>query len=554
MNATLRLLGAQALLGTARRAPEFPVADTPPGRLLRDLAGAAGDGSADPEAAARLLLRGAGVLTLCARAGYVPPAAGEGDAAPPVCPAESRAVLSEGSPAVDLCRDIFGGRLVRLQWEAMTYLAERGMVLPPSLLAPALNMGRWSSAVRPMLARVIGERGLWLAALNPDWNLFATSAAGEPDPDAWEHGRPAQRQAYFQAVRERDPARARELFEQDMNAMDATERNALLDLFSIGLSMEDEDLLERLLRRDRGREVRRTAAALLARLPESRLVARMGERLLACMEEGADPSAREASRAGSLTGGLRRAASGLFRRLKAEKTEPFAPPETFDPAWAADLVSEKSPHKRFGPRAWWLYQMAAGVPLSWWTEHSGKRPADLLALAARSEWKDALLTAWIDVLRRAPNSEWARALLESGQGDGAHPGGGKSARFDLVAMLPPEEQEAERIRRVTPETLGELLNGPHAPADPGYRMSPELADRAVAAARARLTATGRDYGMTSLLRELALVLPVDRLDAAARVLGEAAGTSGDASPRYGEALGEFSALALRRRTLRACFS
>ena len=60
--------------------------------------------------------------------------------------------------------------------------------------------------------------------------------------------------------------------------------------------------------------------------------------------------------------------------------------------------------------------------------------------------------------------------------------------------------------------------------------------------------------MTALLRELALVLPVDRLDAAARVLGEAAGTGGDAPPRYSEALGEFSALALRRRTLHACFS
>ena len=550
MNATLRLLGAQALLGTARRAPEFPVADTPPGRLLQELAGAAGDKSADPEAAARILVRGAGVLTVCALAGYVPAASGEGDVAPPVCPAESRAMLPEESAAVDLCRDIFSGKLVRLQWEAMTYLAERGMVLPPSLIVPALNMGRWNSAVRPLLARVIGERGLWLAALNPDWNLFATSAAGEPDPDAWDHGRPAQRQAYFQAVREHDPARARELFEQDMNAMDAAERTALLELFSIGLSMEDEDLLERLLRKDRGREVRRTAAALLARLPESRLVARRGERLLACMTERAAPEAEGSS----WTGGLCRAASGLFRRLKAEREEPFAPPETYDPAWAADLVSEKSPHKRFGPRAWWLYQMAAGVPLSWWTEHSGKSPSDLLALAARSEWKDALLTAWNDVLRRDPNPEWARALLESGQGDAARSGDGRSGQFALVAMLPPAEREAERIRRVAPETLGDLLLGPHAPADPGYRMSPELADRSVAAARARMTATGRDYGMTALLRELALVLPVDRLDAAARVLGEAAGTGGDAPPRYSEALGEFSALALRRRTLHACFS
>ena len=72
MNAALRLLGAQALLGTARRAPEFPAADTPTGRLLQDLAvsgfgKSAGESPALNDAAgnssddsARLLLRGAG--------------------------------------------------------------------------------------------------------------------------------------------------------------------------------------------------------------------------------------------------------------------------------------------------------------------------------------------------------------------------------------------------------------------------------------------------------------------------------------------------------------
>ena len=187
MNTILHQLGAQALFGTARRAPELPVGDTPAGLLLRDLtsaAGASGGAGADPDEAARLLLRGAGVLAVCALAGHTPAASEAGDIPPSPCPAETRPVLPEGSPAIDLCREIFSGGSVRLQWEALQYLDERGMTLAPSLLVPALGMGRRNSALRPLLARLVGERGLWLAALNPEWKFFAASSAGEPDPEA----------------------------------------------------------------------------------------------------------------------------------------------------------------------------------------------------------------------------------------------------------------------------------------------------------------------------------------------------------------------------------
>ena len=44
------------------------------------------------------------------------------------------------------------------------------------------------------------------------------------------------------------------------------------------------------------------------------------------------------------------------------KKEFIVPPESYDPSWAEDLITEKSPLSRFGPRAGWLYQMASAVP------------------------------------------------------------------------------------------------------------------------------------------------------------------------------------------------
>lgn len=572
MNAALRLLGAQALLGTARRAPEFPAADTPTGRLLQDLAvsgfgkhagespalnDAAGNSSDD---SARLLLRGAGVLAVCELAAYVPEAARSDDVVPPLCPAESCSMLPEGEPITDLYRNIFSGKVIPLQWEALRYLAERRMVLPPSLLVPALNMARWNVSLRPMLARAAGERGLWLAALNPDWNMFALSSSGELAPEAWEYGRPTRRKAYFKAARGEDPAGARALFMQDMHSMDATERQALLELFSDGLSMEDEELLEQVLRKDRGREVRRTAAGLLSRLPRSRYVARMGERLLACMANAAQGTSEHEPAAPSWKEGIRHAASGLLKRLRGEKGILPVAPEKYDPSWAADFISEKSPFRQFGPRAYWLYQMAVSVPLAWWTEYCGGTPAELLALSEHSEWKSALQGAWCGALRREAEPQWARALLESGTKNAAWecPGSERLDQAELIRMLPPEERELKRIVRISPETLGEILTREITAEEEGYQLSPELAKRAIAALRARMSRKERDYEFCPIMEALALALPVDMLagvqDEILRDRPRSSSENTIERPWLSEGIAGFSAIALQRRTLHSYFS
>ncbi len=542
MDSRLRGFGSCALLGTARRPPSFSEEEFPRGSLVRELADAS---DSSPEGCARTLLRSAGALFLGGCAGYLPEKAEENLTVPDVAPDESRAMLPEDSPVADLCGEIFRGGQLRLQWEALSYLAGRNMVLPHSLLVPALAMGRTSPALRPLLARTAGARGLWLAALNPDWRMFATSSAdAELEMEAWEHGRPMQRQAFFLAARKARPEWARELFEQDLSSMDASERNTLLGLFVHGLCRDDEDLLETLLFKDRRREVRRTAASLLSRLPESRYVKRMGERLSFCMKAFLSATSQT-----GISGLLRMAAAAVGM---GDKADFISPPETYDKSWAADLISEKSPFSQFGPRAGWLYQMAAAVPPSWWTERTGKSAEEVLELFERSEWKKPLQTALGDAVLRTGDASLARAMLKSMKKGGVWPSSsGRSLDvFALAAMLGREEREDAWERLLSPDTFTDLLQDIRMRQELDYRMSPLLASRAVAVLKDRmLSAKSRDYALAYVVDELAMVLPADELEKARRMLESlpVSDLNRDVSDR-------FSAVAGKRLALGAYFS
>ena len=541
MDPRSRLFGSFALLGTARRSPSFPEAEFPSGSLIRDIADAS-DGS--PEGHARALLRGAGVLRMCGRAGYLPAVDEALSEIPGPSPEESRDMLPEDSPVTALCGDIFRSGPFRLQWEVLSYLQNRDMVLPHSLLTQALAMGRSVPGLRPLLFQTVGARGLWLASLNPDWRMFASTSSTEPELETWEHGRPMQRQAFFLAARAIRPAWARELFEADLASMDASERNTLLGLFEHGLDGEDEELLERLLKKDHSREVRKTAASLLSCLPGSRYVQRMEARLASCLETFCSASAS------SLVSGLRRVAAA-FGRGKGE-TDLVLPPENYDPSWAEDGISEKSPFSQFGPRAGWLYQMAVAVPLSWWSEHTGRTPEELLALSERSAWKKPLQTAWGDALLRSGDESWARAVLKAVKGGGAWPSSSHDSldRFRIAGMLGKGEREIAWEVMLSADTLSELLQDIRSRQEPGYRMSAALATKAVAAMKGRLSSAGsRDYVFASVVEELAMVLPLSALENAQRMLDALPDT-----PQTEEVRKRFSSVARQRLSLGAYFS
>ena len=113
-----------------------------------------------------------------------------------------------------------------------------------------------------MIMAVLGQRGEWLAAQNPDW-LYATQ---RDEKDVWETGDREERLLLLEHLRTVDPNNARELLATTWSQESAKDRVAFLEKFAIGLNASDEPFLNEALH-DRSVEVRRVARSLLGRLP-----------------------------------------------------------------------------------------------------------------------------------------------------------------------------------------------------------------------------------------------------------------------------------------------
>jgi len=503
----LQLLAAQAIVGTERQAP------TPP-----QLPGAIGETLAalDQTDPAASLLRAAGVLSVCALAGYRPASSAMPAATP--CPPDHWPHGEDASLA-SLCEAIIADGPLRLQAEALRLLA--GGCLPYRILPKALDLGQRTRALRPLLLPVLGQRGQWLARQNPEW-AYAVGQAEDDNPNGvWETGSLDQRLIYLRRLRQTDPAQARELLAQTLAESSAKERNELLATLETGLGADDEDLLETLLLKDRGKEVRQTAAGLLARLPASRYVARMAARVDACL----------------------RTQRKLLRTALV-----LDAPEVFGADWKADCLEEAKPqHERFGQRAWWLYQLTRALPLSWWVERTGFTPKELLDWAKQGEWQDALWRGWLEAQRQTADPAWAEAFL-SHLPNPRFP----ADLFGMALALPPAQRERHWLhclKKTPPQAgFGGLLRPflLSLPADAGC-FSADFS-RLVLAEIATYLRGGnlaRDYYLRETLTEFACLIPPE-VFAEAQALWASLPAE---LPSYGVAGNRFPAILGQRQSL-----
>ena len=390
-------LATQVLIGTDRRPPTLPVAVGEIGDLLGQIAAADGD-------VETRVLRSAGVLAVCGDAGFMP-AAARAPAHAACLPETLRA--PDDKHSISLLQQILAEGPDLLRVEALQVLAATDSCLPPRLLPMALEAARAASFLRAVLLPVLGQRGRWLAAQNPDWSFVATGDVSVPEREHWEHGTIEQRQRYLALMRRSDPAHARFQLVAVLPELDARERASLLGQLQVGLGPEDEDLFDGLLQ-DRSKEVRQLAAAMLSRLPHSRYVERMAARMSAC---------------------LKTERKLLRRVLNVE------PPAQFAADWKQDALEEtRAKSETLGDRAWWLYQIARALPLDWWTHHTEMSPLDLLKWASGTDWEKALLRAWREAMAREANAAWAAALL-------AHKSMDEQDVFELIDSLPLAQRE-----------------------------------------------------------------------------------------------------------------
>lgn len=385
-------------------------------------------------------------------------------------------------------------RLVRLLRHEREYLPEwfaaaerHGHRAPDRLCGDLLDYAHTAGELRESALRLAGARGRWLAGQFPEWNALVrhdTTADPTVGDDGWRLGLPAERRGWLIAARRRDPDFARSTLEASWPRETGRARAELLAVLGEGLSPADEPLLERALD-DRRSEVRRTAAELLARLPDSGYARRMAER----------------------------AASWVGRAGEHAPYELVIDiPETLDEATIRDGITDRTEefgYRRHGApdiRAGRLRQLVAALPLEHWNELFDG-PSAAIAAATDDRIRQPLFDGWMDaaLVRRDPG--WAAALFDAGMPSDL----ALLRRRELFALLSPDEQ-IQRLLRLDGSWLSELESLLPAVARPWPRQVANhllllLFERARAAERRPGARGSSPAAHRSLLHTATLHLP-----------------------------------------------
>jgi hypothetical protein len=361
----LQSITASALIGTERQ-PFKPIAtDGNLGKLLANI---------DPSDGEIALLNTLAAIALYEQAGKLP--LKHDSVLPNVCDLDD---LPKCSDRTAYFLQLTMSEHSELLPEILSALAANGQRVNETSLPLLLDLGKRQSDLREAIATVLGKRGQWLAAQNPDWNYIATT----DDASIWETGNKFARLMWLKQQRKQNPNQAREYLESTWKQETASDRTAFLEVFETNLSMADEPFLESLLG-DRSKDVRRVTIDLLSCLPESRYCQRMTERvqnLVKLVSEGEQ----------------------IYFSIDL--------PELLTPEMIRDGIIQKSPDASIGDRGFWLLQAIAATPLDFWTKQFSLSTSDLLK-AAISPKSDPLIERGIILAaEKTGDLKWIQALL-----------------------------------------------------------------------------------------------------------------------------------------------
>jgi hypothetical protein len=363
-----------ALLGTGRQAIAIAAGESELSRLLAQL-----DWNRREEA----LLAAAALSGLHEATGQLP--ARDTAPAPEPCAGEELPRLSER--AGSLLLRLLGGDFPELLPECLRRCAGARQLPFPEALPALLTTGLARAELRADILPVLGRRGRWLAAQNPDW-AWAIGATAD-DETIWHVGGGGARLLFLQRLRRTNPARARELLTSTWKDETPEDRAGFISILETGLTLEDEPFLEAALE-DKRKEVRRNAAALLAQTPGSALNQRMTDRVAPLLK-------------------FVPGESGKLKKSKSGSVEITLPGEC-DKAMQRDGV-EPRPLTGFGEKIWWLIQMLEMTPLDFWTTKWNAAPAEIVAASLPREWEKEMFEAWTRAAVRQKNAAWAGSLF-----------------------------------------------------------------------------------------------------------------------------------------------
>ncbi len=258
--------------------------------------------------------------------------------------------------------------------------------VPDALLPPLLDHGAKTGHIRSAILPVLDERGRWLAAQNPDW-VYASPRLTDWQTllDTWRDGTNSQQQALMMQLRQTQPDLGRDLLVAVWKSESSHSRYSRVKQLGIRLSMADEPFLEQALD-DRSHLVRREAAALLSKLPESRFTSRMQEvapRFL------------------------------TWSKWRSWPLDVHFP--TLTPAMVRDGLTDSGLKDLARLRERQLTHLIGATPLDFWTESWGVSAETILDAIPKTRWKRTLTNGFIGAAETQGRLDWAVAVLRADQ-------------------------------------------------------------------------------------------------------------------------------------------
>jgi len=278
--------------------------------------------------------------------------------------------------------------------EWLDAVERQSLRLPHLLLPRLLDLALRKKPLRRPILAVAGERGEWLAAQHPQWQELLQDMPSKQDGELkttdWELGNTQDRRVYLRQLRKIDNKQAMQLLQDTWKQESAKDRVALLNCLEIALNKQDEAFLETCLQ-DKSKEVRLTAASLLAQLPDSQFSQRTLKRLKQWLQF--TPNGK----------------SKLNRTKKGSLAVEL--PEQWDNEWQKDGIIETAP-KGKGQKAWWLEQSLALVPPGHWCHLWQLNPGEIADIIRKHEWEQPLQQGLYSAVLRHNDSEFAQVWLK----------------------------------------------------------------------------------------------------------------------------------------------
>lgn len=398
---------ATAVVGTEQRELKLVTGEDELGRLLGQISDVDREGS---------LLSAASVVVLYRGAGIAPQA--DTQPLPEACDEDEmiRGSLASGQH-LELMLD---GEFTEVLPEWLAAMKKAGKRVPEEHLPALLDYGRMEPSSRGLIVAVLGRRGAWLAAQNPDW-LYAVR---REEKDLWETGSREERLLLLEHLRSVEPDRARDLLATTWPQESAKDRVAFLEKFVAGVSSSDESFLNEALH-DRSVEVRRGARGLLAGLPNSEFSQRL--KVLANVLSFKKPMIGKARVEVALP-------EDPIAWLKANDIEIDSPP--------------RNAAKSMGAKGWALKELISLIPITHWSEIWKKSPIEIIRAGEESEWRESIALGFVLATRRDRDPDWIEALIKFMSNDEKFP-----QMIELAAYLPAARLEALILYSLASESV-----------------------------------------------------------------------------------------------------